>query len=79
MSEALRLFVERIDTPIGKMSLLVVDDAGNLWAIDWTEKAPEHACTASCGIITATTARDSNRLPSSKRFDGRDWQLFFRG
>jgi methylated-DNA-[protein]-cysteine S-methyltransferase len=36
MSEALRLFVERIDTPIGKM-FLVVDDAGNLRAIDWTE------------------------------------------
>jgi methylated-DNA-[protein]-cysteine S-methyltransferase len=36
MNEALRLFIDRINTPIGEM-LVVIDDAGNLRAIDWTE------------------------------------------
>ena len=36
MTEVLRLFVDRIDTPIGEM-LLVGDAHGNLRATEWTE------------------------------------------
>jgi methylated-DNA-[protein]-cysteine S-methyltransferase len=36
MAEILKLFVNRIDTPIGKM-LVVSDRNGNLRAVDWTE------------------------------------------
>jgi methylated-DNA-[protein]-cysteine S-methyltransferase len=36
MAEVLKLFVNRIDTPIGKM-LVVTDRDGNLRALDWTE------------------------------------------
>ncbi|HEY3939661.1 MAG TPA: methylated-DNA--[protein]-cysteine S-methyltransferase [Bryobacteraceae bacterium] len=36
MPDVLRLFIDRIDTPIGEL-LLVADDAGKLRAIDWTE------------------------------------------
>jgi methylated-DNA-[protein]-cysteine S-methyltransferase len=36
MPDVLRLFIDRIDTPIGEL-LLVADDAGKLRAIDWAE------------------------------------------
>ncbi len=36
MTEVLQLFVNRIDTPIGKM-LVVSDCDGNLRSVDWTE------------------------------------------
>ncbi len=36
MTEVLQLFVNRIDTPIGKM-LVVSDRDGNLRAVDWTD------------------------------------------
>jgi methylated-DNA-[protein]-cysteine S-methyltransferase len=36
MAEVLQLFVNRIDTPIGKM-LVVSDRNGNLRAVDWTD------------------------------------------
>jgi methylated-DNA-[protein]-cysteine S-methyltransferase len=36
MTEVLQLFVNRIDTPIGKM-FVVSDGDGNLRAIDWTD------------------------------------------
>lgn len=36
MTEVLQLFVNRIDTPIGKM-LVVTDPDGNLRAVDWTD------------------------------------------
>jgi len=37
MTEVLQLLVDRIDTPIGKM-LIVVDRDGNLRAVDWTDQ-----------------------------------------
>jgi methylated-DNA-[protein]-cysteine S-methyltransferase len=36
MSEALRLLMDRLNTPIGEM-LIVADGDGNLRAVDWTE------------------------------------------
>jgi methylated-DNA-[protein]-cysteine S-methyltransferase len=36
MGQVLALFMDRVDTPIGKM-LIVADGSGNLRAIDWTE------------------------------------------
>lgn len=36
MSDALQLFIDRIDTPIGEL-LLVADGAGKLRAIDWAD------------------------------------------
>jgi len=36
MAETLRLFIERIATPIGELAI-VADEAGRLRAIDWTE------------------------------------------
>ena len=36
MPNSLQLFIDRIDTPIGEL-LLVVDDAGTLRAVDWTD------------------------------------------
>lgn len=36
MTEILPLFVNRIDTPIGKM-LVVADSSGNLRAVDWSD------------------------------------------
>jgi methylated-DNA-[protein]-cysteine S-methyltransferase len=39
MAEILELFVNRIDTPIGKM-LVVSDRDGNLRAVDWTDHEP---------------------------------------
>jgi methylated-DNA-[protein]-cysteine S-methyltransferase len=36
MSDILHLFIDRIDTPIGKL-LLVADNDGNLRAIDWSD------------------------------------------
>jgi methylated-DNA-[protein]-cysteine S-methyltransferase len=36
MSDVLQLFIDRIDTPIGKL-LLVADGAGKLRALDWAE------------------------------------------
>jgi methylated-DNA-[protein]-cysteine S-methyltransferase len=36
MAEVLQLFVNRMDSPIGKM-LVAIDRDGNLRALDWTD------------------------------------------
>jgi methylated-DNA-[protein]-cysteine S-methyltransferase len=36
MPDVLKLFIDRIDTPIGEL-LLVADDAGKLRAVDWAD------------------------------------------
>jgi methylated-DNA-[protein]-cysteine S-methyltransferase len=36
MTERLRLLMDRLDTPIGKM-LIVADEDGNLRAVDWID------------------------------------------
>jgi methylated-DNA-[protein]-cysteine S-methyltransferase len=36
MSDVLKLFIDRMETPIGEL-LLVADDAGKLRALDWTD------------------------------------------
>ena len=65
MTEILQLFVNQIDTPIGKM-LIVADSNGNLRAVDWSDYEPRMRrllCLhyGKTGFRLEPT-RDSNRL-----------------
>jgi hypothetical protein len=59
MSEILQLLIDRIETPIGEMSIVA---AARETSVLWIGQTTRHACVALCAFITAKMDLSLKRL-----------------
>lgn len=61
MSETLPLLIERVDTPIGEIEMLIVADREGNRAL-WIGQTTRYACVDFCVFTTVKMGLGSNRL-----------------